>query len=68
MLFLSLRTTASAMGLVFVRIGAILGLILFGWFVEVSPIVPILIVACVMTVGAILSIFLPKTTKRTRLE
>jgi hypothetical protein len=63
-----LRTTAGAVGLASVRIGAILGLILFGHFVDVSLIVPILMVASVMAFGAVLSIFLPKTTKRTRLE
>ena len=62
------RTTAGAVGLASVRIGAILGSILFGHFVDVSLIVPILMVASVMAFGAVLSIFLPKTTKRTRLE
>ena len=62
------RTTASAVGLVSVRIGAILGITLFGLFVDTSPAVPIIMVAVLLSVGAVLALFLPKTTKGTRLE
>jgi len=67
-LFPHCRTTASAVGLVSVRIGAILGISLFGLLVATTPAIPIIIVAVLLSVGAVLAVLLPKTTKGTRLE
>ena len=68
LLFPHCRTTASAVGLVSVRIGAILGISLFGLLVATSPAIPIIIVAILLSLGAVLAVLLPKTTRGTRLE
>lgn len=62
------RTTASAVGLVSVRVGAILGITLFGLLAATSPAIPIILVAVLLSVGAVLALLIPKTTKGTRLE
>ena len=41
------------------RIGAILGNVMFGHLLDVSKVIPILVVALFLTVGAVAALFLP---------
>ena len=54
--------------LLMARIGAIAGTNIFGQFVYVDPSIPILLVACVLCVGGLTAIPLPKTTRKTLLS
>ncbi len=63
-----LRTTAAGIHLLMARIGAIIGTNLFGLFIRINPSIPILLVACVLFVGSVVSLGLPKTTRKTLLK
>ena len=63
------RTTSGGMGNVANRIGAIVGNVLFGAFQSnVSIAVPMVTVAALLVSASVVSLCLPKTTKRTQLE
>lgn len=49
--------------LVAARLGAILGNVIFGYFVETNCAIPVLAVAILLVSGGLASIFLPNTTK-----
>lgn len=67
--FLSiLRSTASGVHLLMVRIGAIMGTYIFGMFSYSNVTVPVLTTASLLSIGAIMSIFLPWSTRRTALK
>jgi VNT family MFS transporter (synaptic vesicle glycoprotein 2) len=51
-----------AVTLAVARIGAILGNVVFGYFIEISCAVPILMVAVLLVSGGLLSIKLPNTS------
>ena len=63
-----LRSTAAGIHLLMARIGAIIGIIIFGLFIRVNPSVPILMVASVLFIGGMTAIGLPKTTRKTLLK
>ena len=54
--------------LLFARIGAIIATNIFGLLLHVNPSIPILLVACVLLVGSIAALPLPKTTRKTLLK
>ena len=56
------RSTAMAVTLAVARLGAILGNVIFGYFIELSCAVPILMVAVLLVSGGLLSIKLPSTS------
>lgn len=56
------RSTAMAVTLCVARLGAILGNVVFGYFIEVSCAIPILLVAALLLSGGLLGIKLPNTT------
>ena len=58
----NVRSTAMAVTLAVARIGAILGNVVFGYFIEISCSVPILLVASLLLAGGLLSIKLPNTS------
>jgi VNT family MFS transporter (synaptic vesicle glycoprotein 2) len=58
----SLRGTAMAVTLVSARLGAIIGNIVFGYFVNTYCSLPILSVAVLLIGGGLLGLFLPNTT------
>lgn len=58
-----LRSTAMAVTLAIARIGAILGNVIFGYFIEVSCAVPVLMVAVLLISGGLTSLKLPNTTQ-----
>ena len=64
----SYRTTAAGIHLVAARVGAIFGTNIFGEFVRVNPSIPILIVVVMLFIGALASLPLPKTTRKTLLK
>ena len=53
-----------AVTLAVARLGAILGNVVFGYFIEVSCAVPILMVAVLLVSGGLLSIKLPNTSQK----
>lgn len=57
------RSTAMGITLVAARLGAILGNVIFGYFVETNCAIPVLAVAILLVSGGLASIFLPNTTK-----
>ena len=57
------RSTAMAVTLAVARLGAILGNVIFGYFIELSCAVPILMVAVLLISGGLLSIKLPSTSR-----
>lgn len=57
------RSTAMAVTLAVARLGAILGNVIFGYFIELSCAVPILMVAVLLISGGLLSIRLPSTSR-----
>ncbi|XP_040580858.1 synaptic vesicle glycoprotein 2A isoform X2 [Lepeophtheirus salmonis] len=58
-----LRGTAMALTLAIARLGAILGNIIFGYFVETSCEIPILSVSILLILGGLSSLLLPNTTR-----
>ena len=64
----SSRSSSQGIHLLFARIGAILGTNLFGLFIHINPTIPILLVACLLLVGSLASLPLPKTTRKTVLK
>jgi len=58
----NVRSTAMAVTLAVARLGAILGNVVFGYFIELSCAVPILMVAVLLVSGGLLSIRLPSTS------
>ena len=56
------RSTAMAVTLAVARLGAILGNVVFGYLIEVSCAVPILLVASLLASGGLLGIKLPNTS------
>jgi len=63
-----LRSTAMAVTLVAARFGAILGNLVFGYFVETSCAVPIFAVATLLIGGGLMGLLLPNTTKKALLD
>lgn len=63
-----LRSTAAGVHLLIARIGAIIGTNIFGVFIRVNPSIPILLVACILFVGGVAALGLPKTTRKTLLK
>lgn len=59
----SVRSTAMSITLAAARLGAILGNIIFGVFVDVACAIPILLVAVLLIGGGLLGLLLPNTTK-----
>jgi len=59
----NVRSTAMAVTLAVARLGAILGNVIFGYFIELSCAVPILMVAVLLISGGLLSIRLPSTSR-----
>ena len=62
LIFSSFRSTAMAVTLAVARLGAILGNVVFGYLIEVSCAVPILLVASLLASGGLLGIKLPNTS------
>lgn len=60
----SVRATAFGFGLVFARIGAILGNVLFGLLIDITCIVPIMLVAGCLLAGGLASLLFPNTVGR----
>merc|ERR1719414_1450753 len=60
----NVRSTAMAVTLAVARLGAILGNVVFGYLIEVSCAVPILLVASLLASGGLLGIKLPNTSNR----
>jgi len=58
----NVRSTAMAVTMTVARLGAILGNVVFGYFIEISCAVPILLVATLLLSGGLLSIKLPNTS------
>ena len=63
-----LRSTAMAITLAAARFGAILGNLVFGYFVETSCAVPIFAVATLLVGGGLMGLLLPNTTKKALLD
>jgi len=63
-----LRSTAMAITLAAARFGAILGNLVFGYFVETSCAVPIFAVATLLIGGGLMGLLLPNTTKKALLD
>ncbi|KAK4008982.1 synaptic vesicle glycoprotein 2C isoform X1 [Daphnia magna] len=59
----NVRSTAMSITLAAARLGAILGNIIFGVFVDVACAIPILLVATLLMFGGLLGLWLPNTTK-----
>lgn len=59
------RSTAMAVTMAVARIGAILGNVIFGYFIEVSCAVPVLMVSILLISGGLTSLKLPNTTRTT---
>ncbi|TRY68645.1 hypothetical protein TCAL_07687 [Tigriopus californicus] len=57
------RSTAMGITLVAARLGAILGNVIFGYFLETNCAIPVLAVAILLVSGGLVSILLPNTTK-----
>ena len=51
-----------------VRIGAIMGTYVFGMFSYSNVTIPVLTTAALLSIGAIMSFFLPWSTRRTALK
>ena len=62
------RATASGILLSVARIGAILGTLVFGLFINTHPSIPILIAGSCFVVAAICCLPLPATNRKTLLE
>ena len=62
------RSTSSGILLSTARVGAILGTVLFGLFINVHPTIPILITGSCFVAAAICSLLLPATSRKTVLE
>jgi len=63
-----LRSTAMAVTLAAARLGAILGNLVFGYFVETSCALPILMVSILLIGGGLLGLLLPNTTRQKLLD
>lgn len=62
------RSTANGILLGAARVGAILGIFLFGLFIDVHPTIPILIAGSCFVAAGICSLPLPATNRKTLLE
>ena len=63
------RSTASGVFLLLARIGAIMGTYIFGLFTSTSHVaIPVLLTAAILLSSAVLSLFLPRTTRKTALK
>ncbi|XP_045111770.1 synaptic vesicle glycoprotein 2B-like isoform X2 [Portunus trituberculatus] len=58
-----LRSTALAVTLISARLGAILGTVTFGYFVDLYCAIPLLLVAAFLIFGGFLGLVLPNTTR-----
>ena len=67
-MILCCRSTASGILLSMARVGAILGIVLFGLFINAHPSIPILIAGSCFVVAAVCCIPLPATNRKTYLE
>lgn len=63
------RSTASGVFFLLARIGAIMGTYIFGLFTSTSHVaIPVLLTAAILLSSAVLSLFLPRTTRKTALK
>ena len=59
-----IRSTATGFLSAINRIGAVTGVNLFAVFITASPVVPILIVAALLGISGLISLFLPRVEKQ----
>jgi len=60
----NLRGTAMAVTLLAARLGAILGNVVFGYFLEINCAIPIMAVAVLLIFGGLCGLLLPNTTRK----